>query len=202
MWRFCRRRWERAGFAVVEGASEKGLFAARNQASRNAGDWTVAVFADADYALARPDIAAAACKYVEQDEYVCLFDELRVLGPEATEQFITTGSPGWHEEAVSGVWLGCFAIGRALFDEVGGFDERFAGRAGQDVAFLHAAGTLGRQRRIPGAAYHLWHPPAEGRVKDETLMPHYYAATGNPERMRTLLHCGDEWATAGGTSDT
>ncbi len=91
-----------------------------------------------------------------------------------------------------GVWIGCFAIGRPLWDELGGFDERFAPWPGQDIAIIEAAGTLASLRRVDGIAYHLWHPsraeparkPGEGTGD---LWPRYTAATHNPEKMRELL---------------
>src|SRR5690606_4492067 len=63
----------------------------------------------------------------------------------------------------------CIVVPRVVFEAVGGFDEGYRSWGAEDDAFWHAA-TLasGAPLRVPGAAYHLWHPPAstrEGRAK-------------------------------------
>ncbi len=194
LWAYCRARWEAAGFEVVEGSDERGLWACRNEGARAAGVWDAAVFADADVALADPAQARAAlAKAAAENAYVAAYSQLVMLSRAATEAVVGGGSLGGDAAHVwYGVWIGCYAIGRALFDELGGYDERFAPWAGQDIAIIQAAATLGGLDRVQGTAYHLWHPsaPARGRQPGEgtgDLWPRYTAATGNPEAMRELL---------------
>jgi predicted glycosyltransferase involved in capsule biosynthesis len=57
------------------------------------------------------------------------------------------------------------AVPRKLWDEVGGFDERFVGWGGEDNAFWHACTVISgaEPARVPGYAYHLWHPAASNK---------------------------------------
>jgi N-terminal domain of galactosyltransferase len=53
--------------------------------------------------------------------------------------------------------VGCVAISRASFQDVGGFDELYQGWGYEDVDFAQrCAGRVG-VRRITGTAEHLWH---------------------------------------------
>lgn len=187
VWAYCRRQWRRMGRRVVTGSSARGLYAARNAASRRAGEWRIAIFADAD--IITPELELGDLLDVEGDEYVCLYSELRYLGRATTETLITTGElvDDDADEVLQGGWLGCFAIGRELWDDLGGFDERFAGRPGQDVAFHIAASTLGRASRRGCRALHLWHEPVAGRVPDDVLLPRYREVAGDREAMRAVI---------------
>lgn len=91
-----------------------------------------------------------------------------------------------------GVWI----VSRAIFEEVGGCDERYAGWGGEDDSFCRAANTLVKHLRIvPGDVYHLWHPPNPGRNDFQQrpnyrLWRRYCRATGKPEYMRALVDEG------------
>jgi len=96
---------------------------------------------------------------------------------------------------------------------VGGWDERFRGWGGEDVAAMKAADTLFTPHKtLPGRVFHLWHPMLGfgGRVdmaawrdrrwegqeqsgNNNLLSYRYYNALGRPTAMRQLL---DEWITA------
>jgi hypothetical protein len=53
---------------------------------------------------------------------------------------------------------------RAVFDDLGGFDERFKGWGFEDMAFQSAICGLYGYERIPGDVVHLWHPRSEERI--------------------------------------
>jgi hypothetical protein len=55
-------------------------------------------------------------------------------------------------------WSCCIAIPRAVFDDLGGFDERFVGWGFEDMAFQSVVCGLYGWERIDGDVYHLWHP--------------------------------------------
>ncbi len=85
----------------------------------------------------------------------------------------------------------------------GGFDERFKGWGGEDVAFLRALDTLyGRHKTTANDVLHLWHPfigetyqtrTWEGQksgCKNSNLAIEYHIATGHPAKMRALVAGG------------
>ncbi len=87
------------------------------------------------------------------------------------------------------------AIPRSLWDEVGGYDERFVGWGYEDVALLAACWALaGPHAFVPAAAYHLWHPFEQTLTRgnpefaaNETLGRRYLAARDDPDAMRALI---------------
>lgn len=193
LWAYCRARWEAAGLKPTTAAGRGGLWAARNEAAAKAGEWDAALFADADITLGEPEQAWAALERAAASRSYVAFSQLVDLSAEGTEQALAGTSLA--ECAAADIfydsWIGAFAIGRPLWGELGGYDERFAPFSGQDVAIIHAAATLGSLERVAGDAYHLWHerggdqpghPPA-----GSPLWPRYQAATGKPRAMRALL---------------
>ena len=86
------------------------------------------------------------------------------------------------------------ALHRELWDEIGGFDERFQGWGFEDLCFMHAAGQVGSVNRVPGIVYHLWHPRPEGGDADhpnykanEFLWLRYLEARGDRDAMLQLI---------------
>ena len=186
VWRFTRERWRTHGFDPVTGSSPDGLYAARNQAARDAGDWDVALFADADIVLGTGQADLALREAHRTGGYVAAYTVLHYLDETQTRQLVRGRAPLW-DHGRTGIWEAAFAITRGLWDELGGMDERFQGRMGQMTAFIHAAGTLATLSRVPGYAVHLWHPPVTGREYAPDLWARYTDATGHPDRMRELL---------------
>jgi hypothetical protein len=117
-----------------------------------------------------------------------------------------TPTPG----ASQGHWWGALIqiMPREAFELAGGMDWRFQGWGGEDVAFMRAVDTLyGRHKTTRNQVLHLWHPFAnaseetikgeknllrlwEGQdsgQRNDELANRYYAAFGDPERMRRLV---------------
>jgi glycosyltransferase involved in cell wall biosynthesis len=195
IWKLARRCWKDAGLDVVEADDPRGLYAARNTGARNSGNWDVAIFADADILLHDYGRAVQALGIAANGgSYVCAYSELEVLDERETKWIRRHADIERRSRApgvvFTGSWVGCYAISREFFDELGGYDERFYPYYGQDAAIVHAASTLGRLERVPGVAYHLWHPPSlvghpeTGRAD---LWDRYKAATGDPDAMRELV---------------
>lgn len=86
---------------------------------------------------------------------------------------------------------GVHVTSRWLWDEVGGYDERFVGWGGEDTAYARACGTLGTVGRVRGELVSLWHPhvPKAERYADASrlLTERYRAAAGDVAEMRRLL---------------
>lgn len=87
---------------------------------------------------------------------------------------------------------GVLVVSAEAWAEVGGFDERFVGWSGEDVALGWALETLcGPPVRMAAPLWHLWHPPARrtrtNLYANQRLEAWYRAANGKPDAMRGLL---------------
>lgn len=99
----------------------------------------------------------------------------------------------WEHKITS--WAGALVLTRSAFEAVGGYDERFNGWGYEDNSFRYAMDTLvGPHERLDGAAWHLWHPIAEGTNFDQPhikfnreLYERYTSAQGKPAYMRQVV---------------
>lgn len=198
-WEFCRGWLEDGGFRVVTGSSPDGPFcrsAALNDAARKAGEWDVAVVMDADTIVDPEQIRRAIERARETGHLVVAWDQLVNLNAGGTALILDGEERPWwrHARWVNRTGVSsCLAVPRAVWDAVGGFDERFRGWGFEDRAFYLACRRLAGAERIEGEAWHLWHPrPAE---KDPTLpdyraaraLAHRYRAARSKAAMRELL---------------
>lgn len=160
----------------------------------------VVLISDADTITLDPESIRHAVITTRNQMILCYPHENRwMLGRQDTAALMSrgawkTGDPettGPHPNTYSGV----IACGRPLWDTVNGFDMRFEGWGFEDLAFMHACGTLGELTRTPGAEHvHLWHPT---RVEEREEQPHYLdnwdvwnkyvVANGNPVAMRAVI---------------
>lgn len=85
----------------------------------------------------------------------------------------------WHKHTFSGVQ----AVPRRLWEEVEGFDERFVGWGGEDIAFWCACSAVGgNYDRVANAPVaHLWHPRTRADNEESATYP------ANDELMRRYL---------------
>ncbi len=195
-WAHAYQQWKPLDIPIHHGTSDPfDRTRARNDAARRAGDWDVALFADADIVL---DSLSQAYKAIETTYehgwYTVAYSHLRYLTDEGTRAAIA-GDPPFrceYDEHVANTWECCFAVRRDYFDMVGGFDERFQGYGGQVAAFFYAYATFAGRERIQGDAYHLAHPPVD-RTQDTNfkanlkLAERYRAAVDNEDAMLALL---------------
>jgi hypothetical protein len=179
LWRNVRRQVEEElGWSIVEGASADGPFnrsAAVNQAAADAGAWDAAVILDADtvpdFDLVRQAVELAA----GAGGLVLPHTEFRSLSRRATKAVLS----GEVEPAQAPTrWTtretksSCLCLGRGLWQEVGGFDERFRGWGFEDAAFFAACSALAGVSRLEGPVHHLWHPRS---AEKDTRSPQYQA---------------------------
>ena len=201
LWDWCRTRWgrEHPDLEVFEGAHPgKGPFnraLALNRAAAAAGDWDVAVVADADSFVGADQVDTAIGLAATSGQMVMAFDRWCALDEAMTTQILGGYDGNWWPGVTVAMTDTCssmFAVPRPLWDECAGFDERHQGWGAEDFSFAHAARTFGDGwQRIEGACWHLWHPTGRrdpARVAaNVALADRYHAAAGDPDAMRALI---------------
>jgi glycosyl transferase family 7 (putative galactosyltransferase) len=209
LWAFCRRYWvqQRPEWEIVEGIHDDGPFN-RSQAINRAaeGEWDLGVILDADTILDCEPIDRGAELAVETGRLVLPFDVRCLLSRQGTQHILEGYKGAWDrfvqfrqtpDDAYEYI-SGCQLVPRALWDEIGGFDERFEGWGGEDDAFhaaaLSFAGYEPTRDRLKGNAWHLWHrasPHMDTRTatykQAKALSDRYIDAREDWNVMRALL---------------
>ncbi|HET7030367.1 MAG TPA: galactosyltransferase-related protein [Candidatus Limnocylindrales bacterium] len=195
-WAFVEARWRELGLPIVTGDAP-GSFsraASRNLAAELAGDWDVALFVDADTLVRDPGPVREALELAHRTGKVVIpHDEYVGLSANGTALLLAGQGRGWQRilRRVAGAPLGVIAVPRVAWETLGGFDERFSGWGGEDVAFARAARTLVGVVRLPGQIWHLWHPRDTSKAAylegPKELTARYGAAVGDVAAMRALL---------------
>lgn len=168
VWKWCRSYWEQRlpDMPIYEGHDDStGLFnrsRSMNLAfaqSKKKDD--VVVILDADVIADPEQVTRAVAKaaitgkiVVAYTKWSCLTEDgtVRVMAGETPERRLVQVT---YQQSVSSL----VAVPRKVWNDVGGFDERFTGWGLEDSAFMRAADVVaGRYRRLPGVCWHLWHP--------------------------------------------
>lgn len=169
LWSFARAWWEHdhPDWRIVEGHHNVGPFnrgAALNTAARNAGAWDVAVIIDSDVLIDPQPVRSAVELAAQSNRMVLGFHDRVHLSPHGTEKVLNGFRGNWENRGMvkrrfRDSCSSCVVVNRALWDRVGGFDERFDGWGWEDVAFRVACETLGDgdMIKMAGTLYHLWH---------------------------------------------
>lgn len=207
LWAWCRPRWEELGWPVVAGLHGGGPYCmsvASNRAAEAAGDWDVAFYVGADWALEDISHAETAARWAERSgKLVFAHDETVVLSEQVTDHLLDGRAEmgdlrdyGDIGSVHSNTFSGALAVPRSLWDTIGGFDERFVGWGGEDIAFWCACWAIaGGFERVSGSrVYHLWHPSDRSLKEDapeypanDALMRRYLAARTDKRAMWRLL---------------
>ena len=173
LWAYARARWEHyaPGIRIVEGHHEDGPFnrsAAVNTAARQAGDWKLGIVIDADVLCSVTNVQSALAiaektgrvtyahtRWRGVSEYWTkrLLADRKDLGPDLSRDEIDL----YVERTNPISWSCCVVFPRAVFDDLGGFDERFRGWGFEDMALQSAVVGLYGHERVPGDVVHLWH---------------------------------------------
>lgn len=196
-WTHVCKHWETnfPDWLMVEGVYDEEPFSrarAINTAARIAGPHDVLILADADTLIDPGQVRAAVEAAVRTGRIAFAHDEFRGLSATMSER-ILAGFDGCWDRGVQ--WelpdtaSSCVAVPWALWERVGGFDERFTGWGYEDVAFSLACQVLGGGfERITGPVWHLWHaksptnrPGSPTYVANAALCRRYDAAYRPPD---------------------
>lgn len=186
LWACASEIWRGRGFTVVTGDNE-GPFrkgAAINAAAAGAGEWDVAIVADADIVLATKVQAVEACDLAaSRDRYVVCHNRLVWIGEQQTRTVLAGCWPDAETALEYGLtWGAAFAVSRSLFDEAGGYDPRTLGADWEDVAFFEACRKLGGDPlRVVGDAFHLWHGERQRCASNKRISDEYVRAADGDE---------------------
>lgn len=182
-WMWCRARWERLfpDATIYEGHHTRGPFnrsAAVNLAADLAdqdGRWDFAIVIDADIFLRASQVRAALDRAHDTGRVTWAHRRWRGIEKAATRRLLADsrdfGAEIDHddmdllvERTTPMSWSCCFVVPRPVWDDSGGFDERFIGWGFEDMAWQSLISGLYGHERIEGDVYHLWHPRSEDRI--------------------------------------
>lgn len=198
-YKWCMEWWTRYGFQVVVGQGQS-----RAQMCNDAAEQAqllgakVLVFADADTWAPASQVLAAA-EAARKNVLVHAFESYNRMDTGTTQAMLRRQQSSLDVQALSRRGKpstvhvsGLSAISVELWNQVGGFDERFMKWGFEDQAFHLACEVLGGVvERVPGTAIHWAHgmDPTQRKQPDSNalnLMSAYCSAAGRiPEHGRT-----------------
>lgn len=202
LWEFCSAYWRREfpDWQLVEGHHDEGPFNRSAAINRGAdGEWDVLVILDGDV-VCDPDRVRLAAESAHATGKLTLpYNKRHLLSRPGTRRIVDGRHTGAWDRFINATegrrhYSSIVCVPRALWDLVGGFDERFEGWGGEDDAFHSACKVLGGGfERLKGPVWHLWHPTSPHRRVDDPLYRQAYALTERywaaqtPAAMRALL---------------
>lgn len=178
LWDWCRERWQAIlpDARIYEGHHVEGPFnrsAAINLAAKLAdkdGRWDMALVIDADIFIRRSQVRKAIETARKTGKVTWAHTRWRGLSEEWTKRIVGPRNKRDLGPEIAGIdmdvlvektnpisWSCCIAVPRAVWDKVGGFDERFVGWGFEDHAFRAVVCGLYGWNRLAGDVYHLWH---------------------------------------------
>lgn len=183
LWAWCRARWERyfPEIAIYEGHHDDGLFnraAGVNRAAAIAdkdGPWDLGIVLDSDVFLTEPAVRDAIALAVETGSVVWPHTRWRELRQDWTERTLVDRrdfGAAWVDRDLDVYvgttnpisWSCCIVIPRAIWDDMGGFDERFRGWGWEDMAAQSVICGLYPWKRLGADVYNLWHERSPERI--------------------------------------
>lgn len=178
IWKWVRGEWLERHFPypIFEGVAV-GAGNARNQAAREAGDWDVCLFNDAD-TIAHPQAVAAAIDRAAGSMQIVIAADSHMYMSEESSNRIMAGDlfmprpykvdqKSVYRGVVDRPCSGVFAVSRKLWDATGGYIELMEADGAEDQAFMEQARIFGDGiTHIHGhMTYHCWHPPGPDRYQ-------------------------------------
>jgi len=151
-----------AGVACLCQESNRGAAAARNRGARSASA-DLFLFVDADVALKDHSLRNLLRFFEQRPEISAAVGTYAALSPRRDacslyHNFFTYYHHDLSGEEVEWFWGAIGAVRRSAWEEVGGFDERYAGAAAEDMQFGYELALRGRRiayrRDVPGDHLH------------------------------------------------
>lgn len=206
LWEFSRKWWENdhPTWQLVEGHHDVGPFCrsvAINRAAGLADEWDVAVIIDSDVLCDPVAVRAGVELAWASDKLVLGYNERCQLTKEGTEKILggfrgNWRVPGMVHKVITDACSSCVIVSRKLWDECGGFDERFVGWGWEDVGFRVTAETFSGSPMVHmgSTCWHLFHLTThENSQREPTFQANkargalFNAAHWDREAVRALL---------------
>jgi hypothetical protein len=126
------------------------------------------VIADADTVPEVEPVKLAVDMAVALHGAIRPHDTLWMMNPVETMQFKARGPGGVerHERSLINAGGGLLVVERSAWETVGGYDETFVGWGHEDTHLNTRLLVHTYWDRIPGVAWHLWHPRADGKTPE------------------------------------
>jgi hypothetical protein len=188
-WEHARDVWEthlpEAELVVRDAGGERFHKAASFNLAASEANGDVFVLADADCIVDVDRVREA----VSIGRPVIPFERICRLSRAATERVLDgeAPDPGGGKCGALGTPY-ALVLSREHYFAVKGLDERFVGWGGEDNAFAYALSTMvAPLLRLPGVAYHLWHPAQPKIGENGALFDRYRASRGDRAKMARLI---------------
>lgn len=159
-WVWTRPHLEALGYPIFLG-DRRGPWAraaACNEAAKLAGDWDVAVIADADTIPEADAVQRAVRTASAALGAVRPHDHLWDLNRAQSKILATRGKLKLSPKQRELLGGGLLVVSRAAWEKVGGYDEEFIGWGHEDSDLHTRLLALAHWDRIEGQAWHLHHP--------------------------------------------
>ncbi len=146
--------------------------AAVNDAARKAGDWGTALIADCD-TIPDHDGILRAVEWVRSTGGGCRpHDQRYMLSQQQTVTAVQRGVHALPVKTLRAPWAGggLDVVTRDAWDVVGGMDESYEGWGYEDSEFHVQMVVKSRWDRLPGHAWHLWHPTDANKPARESVL--------------------------------
>lgn len=168
-WDVVRPYLEAFGWPVITGDGEGpwSRAAAVNAAAEDAGDWDVAVIADAD-TIPPEGLPKAVRRAQQSGGGIRPHDHLYRLTPSGSIAVANKGVGALEPRHIQREHPGggLLVVARDAWERLEGFPEDYVGWGHEDSAFGTMLVVKASWDRMPGTAWHLWHPEPDKRSVD------------------------------------